>query len=171
MTCEICNAKEAVFHIKQIIGKDEIELHLCDKCAQLRGITKSENAMDFSISQLLTGLVDTKTVIKKNANEIQECAQCGYTLTKFKKTGVLGCSECFAVFAKQVKNYVHKIYGNVAHRGKYPSKLEAYKNYVFDVETLKEELKQAITVEDYERAALLRDRIRDMTDEVEENGE
>ena len=50
-------------------------------------------------------------------------------------------------------------------------KLEAYKNFMFDVEALKEELKQAITIEDYERAAMLRDRIKDMTNEVSENGE
>ncbi len=86
MTCEICSTKEAVFHIKQIIGKDEIELHLCEKCARLRGITKNEDTIDFSISQLLTGLVDTKSLPKKSGNEIAECPTCGFTVTKFKNS-------------------------------------------------------------------------------------
>jgi protein arginine kinase activator len=169
MMCEICSTNEAVFHIKQIIGKEEIELHLCDKCARLRGITKNENAIDFSISQLLTGLVDAKAVIKKTgAVAVAECPACGFTINKFKKLGKLGCSECYTTFAKQVKDFVYKMYGKIQHKGKLPGKMRNLQTSIDGLETLKEELKTAIALEDYEQAASLRDRIKEMSDRLEE---
>jgi len=70
-----------------------------------------------------------------------------------------------------VRSFIQKMYGNVQHRGKFPTRLETYKNFIFDVETLKEELKKAIAVEDYEHAASIRDRIKEITDRVETDGE
>jgi protein arginine kinase activator len=170
MLCEICNTNEAIFHVKQIIGKDELEMHLCESCARLKGISKNENNVDFSISQLLTGLVDIKTGVTKTAADAPECSQCGFTLARFRKTGRLGCAECYVTFSRQVRNYIQKMYGQVQHRGKFPGKLAVYKNLLFDVEALKDELKKAIGVEDYERAAMLRDRIREMTEKVDTDG-
>jgi protein arginine kinase activator len=171
MTCEICSVNEAVFHIKQVIGKDEIELHLCEKCARLRGITKNENTIDFSISQLLTGLVDTKSVVKKSGAPVVECPACGFTLNKFKKLGKLGCSECYVTFSKPVRDFVYKMFGKVQHKGKLPGKMRSKQTSLDGLETLKEELKTAITIEDYEQAAALRDRIKEMTARLEEDDE
>jgi protein arginine kinase activator len=166
MVCEICSNNEAVFHIKQIIGKEEIELHLCEKCARLRGITKNEDTIDFSISQLLTGLVDTKSLPKKSGNEVAECPACGFTVSKFKKLGKLGCSECYSAFAKPVRDFLYKMYGKVQHKGKLPGALRTLQTSIDDLEGLREELKKAIGLEDYERAAMLRDRIKDMTERL-----
>jgi protein arginine kinase activator len=169
MTCEICSTNEAVFHIKQIIGKDEIELHLCEKCARLRGITKNENTIDFSISQLLTGLVDTKSVMKKSGNVQAECPACGFTLNKFKKLGKLGCSECYNAFAKPVRDFIYKMFGKVQHKGKLPGKMKNRQTSIDGLEALKEELKTAIALEDYEQAAALRDRIKEMTARLDDH--
>lgn len=163
MMCEICSTNEAVFHIKQIIGKDEIELHLCEKCARLRGITKNEDAIDFSISQLLTGLVDTRALPKKSGTETVECPSCGFTVAKFKKLGKLGCSDCFIAFASPVRDFLYKMYGKVQHKGKLPGKMRVLQTSIDDLEGLREELKKSIAREDYEQAAMLRDRIKDMT--------
>jgi protein arginine kinase activator len=171
MTCEICSTNEAVFHIKQIIGKDEIELHLCEKCARLRGITKNDNSIDFSISQLLTGLVETKALPQKGGNETTECPACGFTVQKFKKLGTLGCSECFIAFSRPVRDYLYKLYGKVQHKGKLPGKMRILQTSIDDLEGLREELNNAIAREDYEQAAMLRDRINDMTARLENNEE
>lgn len=163
MLCEICSVNEAVFHVKQIIGKEEIELHLCEQCAKLKGITKSENTIDFSISQLLTGLVDKKSGRKKSQSEVQECPHCGLSLAKFKKLGKLGCSECFTAFEKSVREFLYKMYGRVKHKGKLPGKVKSLQDSMDDIESLKAELKKAIETEDYELAAALRDRINEMS--------
>lgn len=162
MICEICSSNEAVFHIKQVIGKEEIELNLCERCARLRGITKNENAIDFTISQLLTGLVDMKSVLKKTPGDVTECPRCGFTLAKFKKQGKLGCSECFVAFGKPVRNFMYKMFGKVQHTGKLPGSLKNTQTRLDDMEKLKQELQQAISIEDYEQAAALRDRIKEL---------
>jgi protein arginine kinase activator len=167
MTCEICCIKEAVFHIKQIVGKEEIELHLCQSCAAVRGINTSTSEGDVSISDLLTNLMDIKSHLKKSQKKVV-CPQCGFTFDKFKKSGRLGCSECFVAFSKQIRVLMHKMFGTIQHRGKYPLKLQAYKMYMDDIQTLKIKLDEALNKEDYEEAAVLRDKIKQMQEKVKE---
>jgi protein arginine kinase activator len=167
MTCEICCIKEAVFHIKQIVGKEEIELHLCQSCAAVRGINTSTNEGDISISSLLTNLMDIKSHLKKSQKKVV-CPRCGYTFDKFKKSGKMGCSECFVAFSKQIRVLMHKMFGSIQHRGKYPLKLQAYKMYMDDIQTLKIKLDEALNKEDYEEAAVLRDKIKQMQEKVKE---
>jgi protein arginine kinase activator len=165
MTCEICCINEAVFHIKQIVGKEEIELHLCQSCAAVRGINTSNENADFSISHLLTNLMDIRSNLKKSQGRAV-CSKCGYTFDKFKKTGYFGCSECFSVFSKQIRVLMHKMFGSIQHKGKYPIKLQAYKMFMDDINTLRLKLEEALTNEDYEEAAVLRDKIKQMQEKV-----
>lgn len=169
MLCEICQAKEAVFHLRQVIGKEEIELHLCESCAKLKGIEKSEQRLDFSISQLLTGMVDSKILRKKPTFELEKCPHCGQSLQAIKKHGMLGCSQCYLVFQKAVREYLKRLYGRVTHKGKLPAKLKSLKASLQDINSLKEELKQALEAEDYELAASLRDRINEISARVDKH--
>jgi protein arginine kinase activator len=165
--CEICGTREAVIHIQQITGNDEIELHLCEKCAASKGITTSEDRLDFSITNLLTGLVDVKSVSKASETK-KNCPQCGLTLSKFKKKGKLGCNECYSVFSREIGRIVEKMFGGSRHKGKYPKRLVAYKTYLIDLEELKKKLSAAVKKEDYEEAARLRDRIKELESFSEE---
>ncbi|MEJ2664343.1 MAG: UvrB/UvrC motif-containing protein [Spirochaetia bacterium] len=165
MTCEICCIRDAVFHIKQIVGKEEIELHLCQSCAAVRGINTINENEDFSIGELLNNLMDIKSGLKKGPAKTV-CPKCKFTFDKFKKTGRLGCSECFTVFSKQIRVLMHKMFGSISHKGKYPLKLQAYKMYVDDIQSLKIKLDEALEREDYEEAAVLRDKIKVMQEKV-----
>ena len=43
MKCEICGLKDAVIHIRQI-QKDLVhELHICEECAQEKGLIREED--------------------------------------------------------------------------------------------------------------------------------
>ena len=57
MKCEICNESDSVIHVQQVMGDETVELHLCDTCAQDRGISRVDDKIELSLSQLLTGLV------------------------------------------------------------------------------------------------------------------
>ncbi len=59
------------------------------------------------------------------------------------------------------------MYAKVQHKGKLPGKMRILQTSIDDLEGLKEELKKAIALEDYEQAAMLRDRINDMTTRLE----
>ena len=169
MLCEICAVKKSVFHIKQIIGKEIIELHLCESCASLRGIGTKKEQMDFSISNLLTDLVEVESTAKKSAKK-NICKKCGFTLSKFKKSGCLGCSECYLSFSMEIRDLLEKMFSKTQHKGKYPKKFQAYKTFVCDIQSLKKKLENAISKEDYELAAILRDRINEMRESVKKDG-
>ncbi len=161
MKCEICGLREAVIHIQQVVGYDKVELHICEVCAKERGITTGENQIEFSISNLIMGLVDVKDIQKRKGVR-KVCSGCGMTLEEFKETGKLGCPECYVTFEREIRSLLRKMYGKTQHQGKFPRQLKTYKTFLIDLERLKQDLNRAVKEENYEKAAVLRDRIAEL---------
>lgn len=159
MKCEICGTRKAVIHIQQVIGKERIDLHLCDTCALERGISSSEERIELSISSLLHGLVDLR---KMKGTKEKACPQCGSTWELIGKRQKTGCGECYTTFNKEIQAFFKQMVEKAQHRGKLPKRLRTYKTYLVDVVRLKEGLKEAIRREDYEKAARIRDRIKEL---------
>jgi protein arginine kinase activator len=159
MKCEICGERQAVIHIQQVIGKERIDLHLCENCATERGISSSEDRIELSISSLVNGLVDVRKVkgLKRKV-----CSKCQSTWELIGKREKMGCVECYNTFSKEVRFLLEKMGARGTHRGKLPQRLLTYKTYLVDVLKLKEGLKEALKREDYEKAARLRDRIDEL---------
>jgi len=156
MKCEICRENEAVIHIQQVIGKERIDLHLCETCALERGIASHEDKIELSISNLLNGLIDIR---QEKQGGKKTCPQCESTWEAIIKREKMGCAECYSNFNREIRALFGKTVGKSQHQGKYPRRLLSYKTFLLDVVKLKEGLKEAIQKEDYERAALLRDQI------------
>lgn len=176
MKCEICGARKAVIHIQQVIGKERIDLHLCEECAVERGIVDTTDSgrgegagrdqrIDLSISSLLNGLVDIRSL---KGSQGKVCPQCGSTWELIRKREKMGCAECYASFSREIRFLLEKMGLRGSHRGKLPRRLRTYKKYLVDVVKLKEGLKEALKREDYEKAARLRDRIEQLERSPEE---
>jgi protein arginine kinase activator len=159
LTCDVCNNEEATIHIRQIAGEQSVDMHLCERCAALRGINAGEDPSDTSISGLLTGLVESG---KKRKGQRKVCPVCGTTVELIRKKASLGCHECYTVFAREIRDVIGKMYGRVSHKGKLPRRMKDYKTLLIDVESLKRRLEAALRTEDYEEAARLRDQIADL---------
>ncbi len=159
MKCGICDENEAVIHVQQIMGNEVVELHLCESCAKKRGISSSDDKIELSLSQLLTGLIDPKGEGKEERSN-ETCPRCGMKLSEFRKDGRLGCGECYTSFKREVDLFLENTVGTTRHRGKYPARLVAYKSLLVDRELLKDRLKEAVVHEDYEEAAVIRDKLR-----------
>ena len=131
-------------------------VHLCSKCAA----KKKQAAVipGFSFNDFMSAFYDTD-----EAAEVV-CDVCGTTLAEFKKTGRLGCADCYKVFESSILPVLKSIHMNVKHTGKHPGE-----RVDFDVEKaeasvnkraeLKKALKMAISTENFEEAARLRDAI------------
>ncbi len=157
--CEICGEKTSTVHVQQVMGNEIIELNLCDACAQKKGISSNDDKIELSLSQLLTGLIDLKADAGEEKSS-ESCPRCGQKLSEFRKEGRLGCAECYVAFKREIELFLENTVGTNRHRGKYPRRLLAYKSLLTDRERLQGKLKEAITREDYEEAAELRDEIR-----------
>lgn len=159
MKCQICDEKAASVHVQQIVGNEVVELHICQDCAQKRGITDGGGRIELSLSQLLTGLVSTQKSARSEKTA-DKCPSCGLTLVEFRKDGRLGCPECYTTFKREIEVFLQNTTGATRHKGKYPARLKAYKSLLIDRELLKDRLKEAVSNEDYEKAAIIRDKIR-----------
>ena len=121
------------------------------------------------LNTLISGLLglDWENEGAGSATEIS-CDRCGMTVDEFNRTGKMGCSHCYDVFREPMKVLLKRIQGNTRHQGKIPDRYAAAHAAEMEVERLQQELKECIRVENYERAAVIRDRIRQL--EAERGG-
>jgi protein arginine kinase activator len=167
MKCEVCGLKEAVIHIRQVFPSGVQEVHVCEECAQEKGFSRDREdaeTPELSISNLLTGLIEFREPHGEVSRE--SCPRCGLTVQEFRKRGKLGCSECFSAFAVDVRAALSQMTGRTHHTGKYPRRLSTDPGIAADRERLKTDLKDALDREEYEKAAHLRDRIKELGPDV-----
>ncbi len=160
MVCDICGKKKATVHLTEIVDGQMTEMHLCENCAHEKSVQMEQQ---FGLADLLAGLSDFGKQVVDQQQEKLACPRCGLTYDDFKKFGRLGCSGCYAAFREQLSVLLKKIHGSNRHYGKAPealSQFEKDKNEI--LRDLRDQLDHAVHAEDFERAAELRDRIRDL---------
>lgn len=165
MICDVCMKKKATVHLTEIVDEQMTELHLCEDCAREKSVQMEQQ---FGLADLLAGLADFGKQVK-DADQVKlQCTNCGLSYDDFRKVGRLGCSQCYSSFHGNLAVLLKKIHGSNKHLGKMPLTMsEATEKKVGTSEDLKEQLLRAIESEDFEKAAELRDKIR----EFEKKGE
>jgi protein arginine kinase activator len=102
------------------------------------------------------------------------CRGCGFTFLDYKKTGKLGCPECYRYLRSSLDSVVVNYHGEKRHVGKIPLnyiEMKTPARALFDksvkvaektdtLSDLMKKLDKAVEEERYEEAALLRDMIR-----------
>lgn len=167
MRCERCNKKEAAVHITTIKNGEKKDLHLCGDCAAEEGYFAWSFEPQFPIHSLLGG------VMQKVAGDgpvsvasTRACSTCGRTYREFARTGFLGCSDCYQTFSDAIDPLIQRMQGGTLHRGKQPERRPSVTDKRVSaserIEDLRAELQEAVSREDYEMAAQLRDRIREL---------
>ena len=85
---------------------------------------------------------------------------CGIKFVEFRNSGRLGCPHDYQEFREELVPLLENIHGETRHCGKTPRRCRRRKQTQSELIQLRNRLKQAVTKEDYEEAARLRDRIR-----------
>jgi len=93
-----------------------------------------------------------------------KCPRCGFTQADFKKSGRLGCPECYQTFAEGLSGLLKTMHKGTRHAGKAPEALRQSRDLSDRLKTLQAKLAKAIKDEDFEQAAILRDEIKQMSD-------
>ena len=157
MLCSNCGIKDANFHYKHISGGQQTELHLCADCAKELGyIKEKENLFGFP-SFLGDFLSSTKTI-----QSPLSCPSCGMGFDKVRRSGFLGCDKCYETFEKPIETMLSKIQPSTTHKGRLSGVDGKKIERANTLKTLKEDLKRAIIEENYENAAVLRDKIKEL---------
>lgn len=166
MLCEICGKKEATVEFTEIINDEVTQLHLCESCAREKGVEMEQH---FSIADLLAGLTDLGLEFEPKQPPIK-CSNCAMTYDDFRKIGRLGCGECYNAFKRSLLPLLKRIHGSTRHLGKATVKLEKAVGVtkVSQLQELRQKLQRAIEMEEYEEAAKIRDKIRELEKKAKE---
>ena len=117
------------------------------------------NETDYSVQSMLGGLLGFPM---RASAPVQSCSLCGSTLGDISRTGRLGCEKCYQTFAPALEPQLKRMYPNAAHVGNIPASAGSELTIKRELEELKRQLKSAVEAQEYEKAAELRDRVKDL---------
>lgn len=160
MKCDICN-KPAVVHEVTVKNGVAKEIHLCKEHAEEAGVSMPTHQ---PINELLTQFVMSQGG-QSSESARKSCPGCGTTFSQFRQCGTLGCPECYDTFETQLAPLIERAQNGATHHcGKTPKRAGVSLDRTVLIRQLTKELDQAVTAEQYERAAELRDRLRHIDD-------
>ena len=167
MRCQSCGKKEATVKYSENINGEKQELHFCFDCAKKLGFVDFSNIFSpvfFNFSN-------------KELKENLKCKICGNTYDDYANTGLFGCANCYSVFEDKLDELFLKLHGNNRHfellepkKYNLNIKNQIDKNDIKQsnlkseetLEELKEKIKKLIKEENYEQAAVIRDKIKNI---------
>lgn len=166
MLCQHCNKNEATTHVKTMINGEYTEYWLCPECAREMGYGSMFPDLSTDFGGLLSSFFSTALPARSGA---ARCKTCGSSLNDIKRTGKVGCADCYDIFYNELMPTIRSIHGNTQHKGKRPNVIEYTVNEdeadtkaksADKLAALRAELKKAVEDENFERAAQLRDEIK-----------
>lgn len=133
MKCQRCKEREANVQImQQIAGKKPQTFMLCDVCARELGISMPTFPMTGKVSSNPFAVMGN--IFQSNfglgADEVSEkpasrCSKCKMTFEEFKRTGYLGCPNCYEAFASQMDPVFTRTQMGKKHIGRKPGSKSA----------------------------------------------
>jgi len=156
MQCEVCKGEEATVHLTQIISGKMQKIDLCEKCAKEKGVA---DPAGFSLADMLLGLGAADEMQRSTSSRELVCTNCGFTQPDFKKTGRLGCPQCYETFGEGLDVILKDMHKGTQHKGKIPNRLAKQQIFATRLKDLQTELQTAVQGENFEEAAAIRDQI------------
>ena len=165
MKCQKCGANNANTHVKTIINGEFREYDLCSECAHKMGygnvFADMENDFSGLLGSFFTNVLPART-------QATRCEFCGSTYAEIAKTGQVGCANCYELFADRLYPSIRRIHGNTTHCGKNSGKASskqpkqpAEMTKEEKIAEMKRQLDAAVKEQNFERAAELRDKIKE----------
>jgi protein arginine kinase activator len=177
MLCDNCGVNEATTHIKRIVNGQTTQMHLCSKCAAKMGYGSI-------FGSFLTDLLSSVAPMLPRTNELR-CKGCNSSFEEIAESGMMGCEQCYETFADRLAPSINRIHGRNRHIGKKgfastlskksPAQGAEDKNKSAEltaderIADLKKQMDDAVSKQEYEKAAQLRDMIKDLEQEGNSN--
>lgn len=169
MLCQECRQNEATIHIVKNVNGKQSELNLCESCARKKDELDFSFEPQFSLHKLFSSMLNQGLYGKREEmlTDDKKCPSCSLTFAQFGQVGRLGCSDCVPAFEDKLKPLLKRIHGGSIHTGKVPEKARERVNILRELDQLKDELQAKVQNEEFEKAALLRDRIKEIEQDVD----
>ncbi len=181
MICAFCKRDIAEYHFFTIRSNEVVIVHVCRSCKQDMNLEEKTRELGNNLDYLLDSLLHPPDTMNQQGVELS-CARCGTTIKEFKRTNFLGCANCYDVFISSIKNIYSEESGRVDERGtieiekiagkkekntgekkpegKKPMGGSGKQQHEKILALMMRDLKEAVRLENFEKAAEIRDRIR-----------
>jgi protein arginine kinase activator len=169
--CEECKKRKAIINFTQIIDNEVTTSHLCENCAEKKGISGQGNISESPVNPFIS---QSEGKLKEDSDKVSEkaCDSCGSTYGEFQESRRLGCPQCYFNFEQELGSLLRRIQGSQVHVGKGPSeKTSRLSTRESRIKELKKLLEESVQNEEFERAATLRDEIRGLEVVEHEKGD
>lgn len=174
MECSECKKRPANLYFTQIINGKKREIHVCEVCAKQKGYM-AYGEESYSLHDLLKGLFDFNSPqIGMQSEQLfkQEevhCPKCNLSFRDFQRIGKFGCAQCYNTFVAKLDSIFRRVHsGNTVHNGKIPKRKGGILHQKKELEEYRKELQYLIEREEFEQAAIVRDKIKRL--EMNEDG-
>lgn len=165
MFCERCKKEEATIHLTEIIKEERSEVNLCESCAKEIGLNSKLSKFSISLPDMLSFMKMDELPEREVNDDSLVCQTCGMTFSSYARQGKLGCSDCYNYLEDAIVKIIKGYHSDKKHIGKIPKTVyetDAENKISADVsavDELQERLRNAVSEERYEEAAILRDKI------------
>lgn len=192
MLCVNCGKREAEVLIKQVVDNEVHNLSLCRACAEELGfISPDIPSITISFSLCDPDSMNQKKKrmrFEKRENEydLLVCDSCGTKYSVFQKTGLLGCSGCYESFRFPLGARFQSEQGAESHwngsetfgeigvvrdMAETEDTERAKSERKASIDRLRHEIEDAVSREEYERAAELKNILSPLLCEIEEKND
>lgn len=167
MLCQNCGKSDATRYYRTVVGGHAYERRLCAECAVSTGVdAEFHQSFPGHIPDMPSLLSEIIGLRPKEYAPAGSCPSCGGTLADISRSGKAGCAFCYNIFASTFMPYIQKVHGNAVHAGRSPARTEKASARRKAIGDLEERLQEAVKTQEFEKAAVLRDRIRALQGEV-----
>ncbi len=157
----------------------EVEkINICQECAKDFSFLSEEDFYN-DLTKILYKIFQANASKKKTVRvkkvfkgfsfgKNKKCPYCSIDLKTIKKLGRMGCPNCYSEFRDVLLPIIRSIHGDQEHRGKIPENTSNGIKLEKSIRELRRRLNTEIVVENFEEAAKIRDRIKEMEKNVYE---
>ena len=157
MKCQCCSAPATVHLTNVEASGKRREIHLCEACAEKNNVLQKK---ELNLSSILQALISMHVGQRSDELARKVCPVCGIRFMEFRAEGRLGCPHDYEVFHAGLEPLLQRIHRADHHVGKRPRQRHQASDSHRQLLELRRQLQQAVRDEAYERAAKIRDLIR-----------
>lgn len=166
--CDECKKNIATVFLTKISGEEVSKVQLCEACSKKMEETSEAVNLFAFLPQILTGFSGQpeEAVDDVLTGALVKCDSCGTSFNDFQKMGFLGCADCYKAMGENLGQVIMDFQGSIEHKGKMPSRVSEDAKLRRKLVELERSLEQQIVEEDYEQAAGVRDKIREIRSQL-----
>ncbi len=161
MLCQRCFKKQATVKLSQNLEGKYKEQLICKSCSKKYGLEVTISNLPQVFSGIILSILKHKQEdfnLHENEPSNSSCSNCGYHWEDFRKTGLLGCEQCYDSFHTKILTLQRQVINKNELNAK-PFEFHRKDTKKNERAILERALATAVDREEYEKAAKIRDRI------------